>query len=523
MKVVHLSSVDFWEQGLLAYRIHKGVERHGIDSTFITFLKNSGDPTVKAIIRDPVFKEKIKLMETIPYNLPSPFIEIMEKWRNNLGIKIMNCQGEIDFSLPESEIDLSQLKEVEEADIIHLHWVPGLVNWEIAPLFFLKKPVIVTLYDMSFFTGGCHFPFDCKGYMEGCINCPKVPEEKQATISSSWKIKRQLFDYIDLKVVVQSTFLKNKVKELTLNKLEFILPNTPFLEYKHLPKLKARDVLGIEQDKNVIITVVPSLDSKIKEVKNLIDAINILKERKEIPRPYVIIIGSDYLQIDSKINFPLQHIPIIPNEEVLSWYYRASDIFVSTATYDPIGVYALDAMAMGLPVVGFADTIIEDLIVHKNTGYIAKNKDIEDLAQGIKFIIHMLQNKGTISKKIRSFVKQNCSWEIQTQKYVKLYDEAYNSEKNINVDKFITLGETFFEKGKKEVARKIFHELLKIEDTNSNILNNIGVLYWEEGRYSKAMEYFKLAYEINPEDKYIKENYLKATSLINVNKLGGSQ
>lgn len=58
MKVVHLSSVDFWEQGLLAYRIHKGVEKHGVDSVFITFLKSSGDPSVKVIIRDPVFKQK---------------------------------------------------------------------------------------------------------------------------------------------------------------------------------------------------------------------------------------------------------------------------------------------------------------------------------------------------------------------------------------------------------------------------------------------------------------------------------
>ncbi len=524
MKVVHLSLVDFWEQGLLAYRIHKGVEKEGVESLFVTFLKSSGDPSVKAIIKDPVFKDKIKLVENMPYNIAPPLIEIFEDWRNKLGVKIMPYEGEITYSLPYSNIDLGNLDCINEADIIHIHWVPGLVDWELAPLFFLGKQVVITMYDLSFFTGGCDLPIaiDCKGYLKGCIKCPEVMEDAQALISDAWQKKRELFKLMNFKIVVQSTFLKNMIEKMGIKDVELIFPSSPFLDYKPITKSKARDILGIEQNKNVIITVVPSVENKRKGIKNIIEAINILIEREEVHNPYFILIGADYLDLDIHVTFPIHHVPIMPNEEILSWYYRASDVYVSGAIYDPINLYSLDAMAMGVPVVGFSETALEDYVNHKKTGYIAEKNNIDDLAEGIKFIFQKKNRSKAIQRQVKSTIKKEFSLDGQAKKYVNLYQSLLKQKQRIEIDRLIKWGEKFFKKGRKDIATRIFEKLLEKDNLNPLLLNNIGVTYWENRQYFKALEYFKQAHKINPHDKDIKENMIKAQSAIGLDKLGGN-
>ncbi len=140
------------------------------------------------------------------HNIPPLLADILSQWRNKLGMKLMECEGEVTFSLPDPDVDLGALEQVQDADIIHVHWTPGLLNLEIAPLFFLGKSVIFTIYDMSLFTGGCHYPFDCMGYLDGCLNCPEVLEEVQPLIASFWRIKKNIFDFINFKIVGQSTF-----------------------------------------------------------------------------------------------------------------------------------------------------------------------------------------------------------------------------------------------------------------------------------------------------------------------------
>ena len=56
-------------------------------------------------------------------------------------------------------------------DIINLQWING----GFLPLTILKKiskPLVWTLQDCWAFTGGCHYPNDCKGYQENCGSAP---------------------------------------------------------------------------------------------------------------------------------------------------------------------------------------------------------------------------------------------------------------------------------------------------------------------------------------------------------------
>ena len=518
MKVVHLCSSDFWEQGSLAYRIHKGIEKNGVESIFITMLKSSGDPSVKAIIQDPVFKDKIKLRERISVNMPIPFAEILEEWKGKLGIRVMPCEGEVVFSLIDSPINLGQLEEIHMADIIHIHWISGMLDFGLVPLFFLGKPVIISLYDMFFLTGGCHYNRGCDGYLTGCMECPLVSEEASCLVKDSFSKKKAIYNLLNLKVVAKSRCLKQEAERMDFFKdVTLIHPCTPYHSYPILNKEKAREILGLDPESNIILSIAPSLISERKGILNILDALESLIGQREIDKPYILLIGADGNEIEKDVKAPVHIVPVVPNEEVLSWYYCACDVFVSGAVYDPISLFALDAMAMGMPLVGFQGSCLEDFIHHKENGYLAKQGDINDLGKGIKYVLSSIKKEKSMQKISRFIAKRKFSWEIQSKKYIDVYNSMMKLKDKVNIQGLLEWGENLFLENNKHVALELFKRLLKFDRTNPYLLNNIGVIYWEDRRYKKAMEFFKQAYEIDPDNSEIKENYVKA-----IHELGGN-
>ena len=69
------------------------------------------------------------------------------------------------FTLSFFGTDITKLKEYEEADIIHFHWLSqGFIN--LKSLSKITKPVVWTMRDMWVFTGGSHYSMD----FEKCEN-----------------------------------------------------------------------------------------------------------------------------------------------------------------------------------------------------------------------------------------------------------------------------------------------------------------------------------------------------------------
>ena len=117
----------------------------------------------------------------------------------------------------------------------------------------------------------------------------------------------------------------------------------------------------------------------------------------------------------------------------------------------------------------------------------------------------------------RSIAKRKFSWEIQSKKYIDVYNSMMKLKDKVNIQGLLEWGENLFLENNKHVALELFKRLLKFDRTNPYLLNNIGVIYWEDRRYKKAMEFFKQAYEIDPDNSEIKENYVKA-----IHELGGN-
>jgi glycosyltransferase involved in cell wall biosynthesis len=84
-------------------------------------------------------------------------------------------------------------------------------------------------------------------------------------------------------------------------------------------------------------------------------------------------------------------------------------------------------MACGTPVVSFDSTGLRDIVVHSENGYRAKCFDSRDLCNGIIQIIYS-EDKEAIDYNSRQSVTDKFTFEIQANKYIKLYSEILNDD-----------------------------------------------------------------------------------------------
>jgi glycosyltransferase involved in cell wall biosynthesis len=83
-------------------------------------------------------------------------------------------------------------------------------------------------------------------------------------------------------------------------------------------------------------------------------------------------------------------------------YLEDSDIYLHSATYEPLGLVLLEAMAVGLPVITLDGKGNRDLIEEGKNGYMIYDQDPEKFAQKIIFLV---KNKSKYAE-ISSYCKQ---------------------------------------------------------------------------------------------------------------------
>jgi glycosyltransferase involved in cell wall biosynthesis len=71
-------------------------------------------------------------------------------------------------------MQLNSNHEFQQADILHFHAFYNLITIKRMIELAKTRPVVVTLHDQRFFTGGCHYSFSCTEYERNCTECPQV-------------------------------------------------------------------------------------------------------------------------------------------------------------------------------------------------------------------------------------------------------------------------------------------------------------------------------------------------------------
>lgn len=107
-----------------------------------------------------------------------------------------------------------------------------------------------------------------------------------------------------------------------------------------------------------------------------------------------------------------------PYHEMRSIVQRAG-VYLATAP-ETFGIGTLEAMASGVPVLGFNWKGTADIVDHKVTGYLAEPGDYDDLARGLQYVIRNRDRLGSTAREIaRSY-----TWEKACEIVAGVYRKA---------------------------------------------------------------------------------------------------
>jgi glycosyltransferase involved in cell wall biosynthesis len=289
------------------------------------------------------------------------------------------------FSLAGSIVDFRKMLPIfDAADIIHLHWVVGMFDYDHAEVL-ADKPVVWTLADMNAFTGGCHYSEGCDGFERECRNCPLLGGRSDLA-HTSWKIKKAAYARLKrLHVICPSQWMATRAAKSSLlgDRPVHVIPNAfPTDRFTLTNKSVARLKLGLPLDKKFLIFGADNLTNRRKGGEWLKAALSKIAMRHT--RDVEILLFGHHA-----IDLPItsRRLGVIQEEERLALAYSAADAFLSSSLEDNGPLTVGESLLCGTPVVAFPVGVVPDLLQHQKTGYIARYQDADDFATGIDWIL----------------------------------------------------------------------------------------------------------------------------------------
>jgi glycosyltransferase involved in cell wall biosynthesis len=427
MKIVHLCTQDNGGAGNAAYRLNEGLRRSGIDSTLIVTTKTKADASVKAIPSDYSRKKSLVTNET--YVSPE-WQNLWYYWTQKIAEYPNRPAGLEIFTFPESTIDLTEIKEIREADIINLHWVSGMLNFDEKTRAFLSgKRLVWTLHDMNPFTGGCHYAGECRKFENSCGACPQLGSENEHDASFvNFTTRKNFYASLNFNIVSPSKWLAKEARKSALfSRYDIrVIPNGfPTDVFQPYPKTIVREKMGLKHDA-ILIMFGAAYDTERKGFRYLLEALESITSSEKI---YLGVFGNLPSVSSENTKFEIINFGSIDDEKTLAIIYSAADVFVIPSIEDNLPNVVPEALLCGTPVVGFSIGGIPDMIVHKKNGYRAEPKNPRDLAKGIVWAI---KNRGEdLWSEARKSAEKKFSLETQAKNYTALYEELLYKKRTI--------------------------------------------------------------------------------------------
>lgn len=119
----------------------------------------------------------------------------------------------------------------------------------------------------------------------------------------------------------------------------------------------------------------------------------------------------------------------VSDHQVLIDLYSAADVVAVPSTQEVFGQAATEAMACSTPVVAFACTGLLDIVIHKETGYLAEPYNVEELANGIRWVLADDDRRRLLGNTARERAVTNFDSAVVVEKMTRLYQEAIDAGK----------------------------------------------------------------------------------------------
>jgi glycosyltransferase involved in cell wall biosynthesis len=328
--------------------------------------------------------------------------------------------------------DITKLQEFREADVIHLNWInQGMLSLSgVGKILDSGKPVVWTMHDLWPATGICHYARTCQAFRTGCRNCPLLPGGGSANDLSAriWRRKHELYRRGSIFFVACSKWLCDQAKHSALfvgQRVESVPNAIDTRVFCRKDRHEARLQAGLPAERRIILFVSQRVTDERKGSSYFIDAIDKLVEQHPEMKADtgVAILGGHSEEIASRLALPAYALGYVNDEKRIVSVYNAANVFVLPSLEDNLPNTIMEAMACGVPCVGFNVGGIPEEIDHRLNGYIAEYKNSADLAQGIHWVLDEADG-ASLSRAAVNKVLKNYSQRNVALRYIDIYHRA---------------------------------------------------------------------------------------------------
>ena len=389
---------------------------------------NSNGVKAKMLVRD---KESDKLtVAALPSSWKLQWHFLWERFCIWLHLHLRR-EHLFEIDIANAGTDITKLREFQEADVIHLHWInQGMLSLkDIRKILDSGKPVVWTMHDMWPATAICHLTLDCRRFEERCQQCWLLPNggSENDLAAKVWKQKQRM-----MKVAKNITFVtvSSWLADYALHSALIghfpveVIPNVISLSrFTPMNRMEARSALGICEP--VVLTFgATRIDENIKGFPYLIQALRLLTESGRFATNDIRLLlfgGVRDKSIFEQLPVNFTYLGYINDEVSLSRIYSASNATISSSLYETFGQTLIEAMTCGSIPVSFAGSGQMDIIDHLQTGYLADRLSAESLADGIEWAV----KKNTIPELHKSVARRYAE-DVVAVKFITLYERILN-------------------------------------------------------------------------------------------------
>lgn len=323
----------------------------------------------------------------------------------------------------------------EISDVIHLHWIADWIDY---PSFFATipddLPVVWTLHDQNPFTGGCHYAAECTKYSLACGACPQLNSKHLHDLSArTFQIKRKALLYKNLHVVANSIWQEEQAKRSDIfssaRSFRTIHLGVDTGEFRPLDRQESRGIFQIDLDAYVVAFGATSISNRRKGLKELQESLRLLGNwGVEV---HCLVFGPASNDRIKKELPNMSFVGSVNNAQLLARVYSAADVFVIPSLQEAFGQTALEAMACGVPVVGFDTGGIPDMVEDYSTGRLAPVGDINALAERLQWMAEHPDERKAMGVRARQVASEKFSLKKQAEAYYTLYEHLVEEKTQV--------------------------------------------------------------------------------------------
>lgn len=337
-----------------------------------------------------------------------------------------------EIDIANSGTDITDTREFREADVIHLHWVnQGMLSLGgIRRILDSGKPVVWTMHDLWPASSICHYARGCGMFKSSCRRCPLLPGGggDNDLAAKVWRRKMRMLRDRSIYYVACSKWLAGEARRSALLRGQHVtdIPNAIDTGiFRPTDRAAARHLLGLPEDSRLILFVSQRVTDRRKGMDYFVEALTRMAEQNPdlAAGTCVAVLGGHAEEVAPQLSLQVFPLGYVSDEHRIVDIYNAADVFVLPSLEDNLPNTIMEAMACGVPCVGFRIGGIPEMIDHLRNGYVAAYRDAADLAAGISWVLGHEDTEGlrraAVSKVASSYSQQSVAL-----KYIEVYNHA---------------------------------------------------------------------------------------------------